>query len=50
MLTAYASEFAKTEAFIAGCNEYVMKPIYNEKLTFMLEKYLGKEVEANVFN
>jgi CheY-like chemotaxis protein len=40
MLTAYASELAKTEAFLAGCNEYVMKPIYGEKLTFLLEKYL----------
>src|SRR5512133_3016654 len=28
MLTAYSSEQAKTEAFIAGCNEYVLKPIY----------------------
>ena len=40
MLTAYASESTKTEAFLAGCNEYVMKPIYGEKLTFLLEKYL----------
>jgi CheY-like chemotaxis protein len=40
MLTAYASEMTKTEAFLAGCNEYVMKPIYGEKLSFLLEKYL----------
>jgi len=46
MLTAYASELAKTEAFAAGCNEYVMKPIYGEKLTFLLEKYLADKVEA----
>ena len=46
MLTAYASELAKTEAFAAGCNEYVMKPIYGEKLTFLLEKYLAYKVEA----
>ena len=40
MLTAYSSEQAKTEAFIAGCNEYVLKPIYPEKIIFLLEKYL----------
>lgn len=44
MLTAYSSEQAKTEAFIAGCNEYVLKPIYCEKLLFLLEKYLIQEV------
>ena len=25
MITAYSSEQAKTEAYIAGCNEYVLK-------------------------
>ena len=49
MLTAYASEQAKTEAFAAGCNEYVMKPVYGEKLTFLLEKYLVGKVEAGLF-
>ena len=49
MLTAYASEQAKTEAFAAGCNEYVMKPVYGEKLTFLLEKYLVGKVEADLF-
>ena len=49
MLTAYASELAKTDAFTAGCNEYVLKPIYREKLTFLLEKYLFSNVEANMF-
>jgi len=48
MLTAYASELTKTEAFAAGCNEYVMKPIYGEKLTFLLKKYLVKNVEAEL--
>ena len=40
MITAYSSEQAKTEAYIAGCNEYVLKPIYPEKIFFLIEKYL----------
>ena len=40
MITAYSSEQAKTEAYIAGCNEYVLKPIYPEKIFFLLDKYL----------
>jgi CheY-like chemotaxis protein len=48
MLTAYSSEQAKTEAFIAGCNEYVLKPIYCEKLIYLLEKYLLQEVPAAI--
>lgn len=31
MLTAYASEQSKKEAFLAGCNEYILKPVYPEK-------------------
>ena len=40
MITAYSSEQAKTEAYIAGCNEYVLKPIYPEKIFFLIKKYL----------
>ena len=40
MLTAYFSEQSKNEALIAGCNEYVLKPIYPEKIFCLLEKYL----------
>ena len=40
MITAYSSEQAKTEAYLAGCQEYVLKPIYPEKIFFLLEKYL----------
>ena len=40
MITAYSSEQAKTEAYIAGCNEYILKPIYPEKIFYILEKYL----------
>jgi CheY-like chemotaxis protein len=44
MITAYSSEQAKTEAFIAGCNEYILKPIYPEKVFFLLEKYLKSSI------
>lgn len=44
MITAYSSEQCKTEAYLAGCNEYVLKPIYPEKIFFLLEKYLRHEV------
>ncbi len=44
MITAYSSEQAKTEAYIAGCNEYILKPIYPEKIFFLLEKYLNSSI------
>lgn len=44
MITAYSSEQAKTEAYVAGCSEYVLKPIYPEKIFFLLEKYLFTEI------
>jgi CheY-like chemotaxis protein len=44
MITAYSSEQAKNEAFIAGCNEYILKPIYPEKIFFLLEKYLKSSI------
>ena len=48
MITAYSSEQAKTEAYIAGCNEYVLKPIYPEKIFFLLEKYLKTEMPVSL--
>ena len=47
MITGYYSEQAKTDAYIAGCNEYVLKPIYPEKIFFLLEKYLKSEVPVS---
>jgi CheY-like chemotaxis protein len=44
MITAYSSEQAKAEAYIAGCNEYVLKPIYPEKIVLLLRKYLISEI------
>ena len=44
MVTGYASEQSKKEAFLAGCNEYVLKPIYPEFIYSLLEKYLFEKV------
>src|SRR5512133_828394 len=44
MITAYSSEQTKTEAYLAGCNEYVLKPIYPEKIFFLIEKYLKTKI------
>jgi DNA-binding response OmpR family regulator len=48
MITAYSSEQAKTEAYIAGCNEYVLKPIYPEKIFFLIEKYLYTNIPVSL--
>ena len=47
MITAYSSEQAKTEAYIAGCNEYILKPVYPEKIFFLLEKYLKSKISVS---
>lgn len=47
MLTAYYSEQSKKEALIAGCNEYVLKPVFPEKIFFLLEKYLKTEPSSS---
>jgi CheY-like chemotaxis protein len=49
MITAYSSEQAKREAYIAGCNEYVLKPVYPEKIILLLEKYLRTETRVPTF-
>lgn len=46
MITAYSSEQSKTEAYIAGCNEYILKPIYPDKIFFLLEKYLKTNISV----
>lgn len=40
MLTAYFSDQARNDAFIAGCTEYILKPVFPEKLVQILDKYL----------
>lgn len=44
MLTAYFSDQTKNEAYIAGCNEYILKPVFPEKIFALLEKYLKTEI------
>jgi DNA-binding response OmpR family regulator len=44
MLTAYYSEQSKNEALIAGCNEYILKPVFPEKVYSLLDKYLKPEI------
>jgi DNA-binding response OmpR family regulator len=48
MITAYSSEQSKSDAYIAGCNEYILKPIYPEGVFSLLEKYLKQEVHNSV--
>jgi len=48
MITAYSSEQSKTDAYIAGCNEYILKPVYPETVFSLLEKYLKQEVNSPV--
>jgi len=47
MLTAYSSEQSKTEAYLAGANEYILKPVYPEKIYLLLEKYLKHEISRS---
>jgi two-component system response regulator CpxR len=48
MITAYSSEQAKTEAYLAGCNEYLLKPLYPDNMLFILEKYLSPNISVTV--
>jgi len=43
IVTAYYSEQTKNEAYIAGCTEFNLKPIFPEKIFMILEKYLEKK-------
>ena len=48
MITAYSSEQSKSDAYIAGCSEYILKPVYPEKVFALLEKYLKQEVRNTI--
>jgi DNA-binding response OmpR family regulator len=50
MLTAYFSEQSKNEAFIAGCNEYILKPVFPERIGYLLEKYLRPQITYTSVN
>ena len=41
LITAYYSEQTKNEAYIAGCTEYNLKPVFPDKIYLILEKYLA---------
>jgi DNA-binding response OmpR family regulator len=49
MITAYSSEQSKSDAYIAGCNEYILKPVYPENVYSLLEKYLKQEVQNTIY-
>jgi len=50
MLTAYFSEQSKNEAYIAGCNEYILKPVFPEKIFCLMVKYLRPEISYTTVN
>jgi DNA-binding response OmpR family regulator len=50
MITAYYSEQTRTDAFIAGCNEYLLKPMYPEKFIYLLKKYLSPNIPVTFSN
>lgn len=39
MVTAYYTRESKEDALLAGCNEYILKPVIPEKVLSILEKY-----------
>jgi CheY-like chemotaxis protein len=41
LITAYYSEQTKNEAYIAGCTEYNLKPVFPDKIHLIIEKYLA---------
>jgi CheY-like chemotaxis protein len=41
LITAYYSEQTRNEAYIAGCTEYNLKPVFPDKIHLILEKYLS---------
>jgi CheY-like chemotaxis protein len=41
LITAYYSEQTRNEAYIAGCTEYNLKPVFPDKIQMILEKYLA---------
>lgn len=48
MITAYASEQTKTEAYIAGVDDYILKPIYPEKIYAILGKYFKSDISVKL--
>lgn len=43
MVTAYSSDQIRRESYVAGCNEFVLKPLFPERLLSLVEKYLVRK-------
>lgn len=50
MISAYSSDQTRTEAFMVGCDEYLLKPIYPERIFSLLEKYLKPNISVPFSN
>jgi CheY-like chemotaxis protein len=50
MVTGYSSEQTRTEAYLAGCNEFVLKPVFPEEIYMLLEKYFQQKVTKTLIN
>ncbi len=46
MVTAYFTRESKEEAFLAGCNEYILKPVIPDRILGLLNKYLIQKEPA----
>jgi len=46
IVTAYYTRESREEAFLAGCNEYILKPVIPEKVLSLLERYLVQKEHA----
>jgi hypothetical protein len=49
-LTSLLIRQSKSDAYIAGCNEYILKPVYPENVFALLEKYLKQKVYNSVIS
>ncbi len=50
LITAYYSEQTKNEAYIAGCTEFNLKPLFPDKLKMILAKYLAPRSAYQIFD
>ena len=44
LITAYYTEKIKQDAYIAGCNDYLLKPVFKENLYTISIKYMAKKL------
>lgn len=40
MVTAFCSDQIRNEAFIAGCNDYILKPVFPRDLLMLMQKLM----------